>query len=89
LVRPFFFAEVSGLLKKLRLPPSGTSVISILSSGSQGRREEEPGAYWVVREASGATMKWRQVTSAAETVRRPRFLSAIAADGLLGEPVMR
>src|SRR5574341_13965 len=40
----------------------------------QDRREEETGAYWVVREASGATKKWRQATSAAETVRRPWHL---------------
>src|SRR5574341_168203 len=48
-------------------PERGCSKSS--SRKAAGRRQR--GAYWFVGEASGATKKWRQATSAAETVRRP------------------
>jgi hypothetical protein len=65
------------------MPPSGTSSIAVLEGGSQGGASARTAAYWVVREASGATKKWRQATSDAETVRRPWHLkreSGNAAD---------
>ncbi len=65
------------------MPPPGTSDVSIPEGGSLGGASARTAAYWVVREASGATKKWRQATSAAETVRRPWYLQKHnnAADG--------